>query len=106
MIGELPPVIGDQLCPLLCWKLDGFVQVTKFKPRIFGWRSVRQMSFVARLRLGGSPHLATLDKYREWMRAHVSANDRWAIRNAVAVKSANGAGEYAYPAFLLESLPG
>ena len=90
--------------PLFCWELDAFMQVTEFKPWILGWRSVRQTSFVARLRLGGSPHLATLDKCREWMREQVGTNDRWAICNAVAVKSANGAGAHAYPALLLETL--
>lgn len=91
--------------PLFCGELAAFMQVTKFKPWTLGWRSVGQTSFVARLRLGGSPHLATLDRCREWMREQVGTNDRWANRNAVAVKSANGAGAHAYPALLLETIP-
>ena len=61
--------------PLFCWELDAFMQVTKFKPWILGWRSVRQTSFVARLRLGGSPHLVTLDKCRGIRLSGVSAGD-------------------------------
>ena len=90
--------------PLFCWELDAFMQVTKFKPWILGYRSVRQTSFVNRVRRGASPRLATVDKCRAWMREQVGLNDRWAIRNAVAVKCANGAGEHADPALLLESL--
>ena len=71
------------------------MQVTGVKHWILGYRSVGQSKFVARLRRGASPQLATLDRCREWMRGQVGAEDRWAICAAVSLKAANGAGEYA-----------
>lgn len=90
--------------PLICWELDAFMQVTGIRHWILGYRSVGQSKFVTRLRRGASPHLATLDRCREWMRGQVGAEDRWAICAAVSLMAANGAGEYAQPAMLLHTL--
>ena len=90
--------------PLICWELEAFMQVTGTKHWVLGYRSVGQSKFVARLRRGASPQLATLDRCRQWMREQVGAEDRWAICAAVSLKAADGAGEYAQPAMLLHTL--
>ena len=56
---------------------------TKLQPWILGDRAVRQPSFVARLRAGGSPHIATVDRFRRWMREQMGA-DRQAFLTAVS----------------------
>ena len=89
--------------PLIFWELDAFMQVTGVRPWILGYCSVGQTAFIARLRLGASPRLATLDRCRKWMREQVGEDDRWAICTAVSVKRANGAGEHAEPVLLLQT---
>ena len=83
---------------LLCCEVDAFMAVTKLQPWILGDRAVRQTSFVARLRAGASPHIATVDRFRRWMREQVDADRRQAILTAVSRSLSDRAGAHGAPA--------
>lgn len=89
--------------PLLCWELDAFMDVTQVKPWMLGQRALAQSKFVAQVREGGSPRLATVERCRAWMREQVREDELWAIHTAVAVKRSHGAGAHSEPAMLLET---
>ena len=60
-------------------ELDAFMALTGIKPWVIGWRSVRNASFVQRLRRGGSPYLSTVDRVRGWMHAQLRGRQRQAV---------------------------
>lgn len=76
-IGEMP------FRALFCLEVEAFLLVAGLKPWAVGYQSVRQSSFLQRLREGSSPYLSTVDRVRGWMRAQASPSQRREILVAV-----------------------
>ena len=71
-------------------ELDAFMALTGIKPWVIGWRSVRNASFVQRLRRGGSPYLSTVDRVRGWMHAQLRGRQRQAVFAVVPGEPSSG----------------
>ena len=67
-------------------EVEAFLAVTRTKRSIFGHEAAGAPSFVARLRRGASPRLATVDRVCAWMAAHASEDEYRAIRAEAAVR--------------------
>ena len=57
----------DPVGPAFRREVEAFLVVTGIKVSVFGELAARDPSFVARLRKGASPTLATVDRVRTWM---------------------------------------
>ena len=68
--------MGDApVCPAFRDEVEAFLTVTGIKRSVFGGRAAGNPSFVSGLRRGVSPRLATVERVRGWMAAHVSAEE-------------------------------
>ena len=65
-------------------EVEAFLSETGIGERRFGSKAAGDPSFVTKLRSGASPRLSTVERVREWMRAHKSE----LIRATVARKQA------------------
>ena len=72
------------LGPLFLCEVEAFIAVTGMKASVLGRGATGNPSFVARLRRGASPRLATVQRVLDWMVNHTSAGERREIRAAVA----------------------
>ena len=72
-MGEAP--VG----PAFRAEVEAFLAVTGIKRSVLGLGATRNPSFIAQLRRGTSPTLATVDRVRTWMAAHASATEARAI---------------------------
>ena len=61
-------------------EVEAFLEATGVKRSLLGRATTRNPSFVAQLRRGMSPTLATAGRVRAWMAAHASEEERCAIR--------------------------
>ncbi len=101
--------MGDApLRPAFRDEVEAFLTVTGIKRSVLGTRAAGNPSFVAGLRRGISPTLATVDRVRGWMAAHASAAEtseieRRSVRMPVLLSEA--AGETASAPFTLDSPP-
>ena len=84
-MGEAP--IG----PAFRREVEAFLSVTRTKAYLLGLDAAGDPSFVARLRKGVSPRLATVDRVRAWMDRDCSDAQRRAIRAAMSARPLNGA---------------
>ena len=73
LIGEAP------FGPRFRREVERFLNVTGARPWMVGWGSVRNPSFVPRLRRGASPYLSTVDRVRVWMHAQLRDGQRRAV---------------------------
>ena len=64
-------------------EVEAFLSVTRIKPHLFGEEAVGDPTFVARLRRGRSPGLATVDRVGAWMAETASAAEMAAVRAVV-----------------------
>ena len=71
-------------------EVEAFLSVTRTKAYLLGLDAAGDPSFVARLRKGVSPRLATVDRVRAWMDRDCSDAHRKAIRAAMAARPQNG----------------
>ena len=76
-IGEAP------LGPRFRCEVEAFLRITRTKRALFGLEAAGDPSFVARLKSGASPTLATVDRVRAGMREHASGAERRAVERAV-----------------------
>ena len=86
-IGEAP------LGPRFRCEVEAFLRITRTKRALFGLEAAGDPSFVARLKGGASPTLATVDRVRAWMRDHASAAERRAVERAVEAAFPESAAE-------------
>ena len=70
--------------PQLRRELDAFMALAKITPWVIDFNSVRNASFVARLRRGALPYLTTVDRVRSWKHSQLHGGERRAIWAAVA----------------------
>ena len=77
-IGETP--IG----PMFRREVEAFLSVTGGGGVTLGFKAVGDPSFVARLRKGSSPRLATIQKVRAWMRETATGPQRTAVARLIA----------------------
>ena len=85
-MGEAP--VG----PAFRAEVEAFLAVTGIKRSLFGREATGNPSFVAHLRRGVSPTLATVRRVRVWMAAHASAAELREIRERVGAPPAILAG--------------
>ena len=83
-MGEAP--IG----PAFRREIEAFLSVTRTKAYLLGLDAAGNPSFVARLRKGVSPRLATIDRVRAWMDEACTDAQRRAVRAAMAGRPQNG----------------
>ena len=83
-MGEAP--IG----PAFRREIEAFLSVTRTKAHLLGLDAAGNPSFVARLRKGVSPRLATIDRVRAWMDEACTDAQRRAVRAAMAGRPPNG----------------
>ena len=83
-MGEAP--IG----PAFRREIEAFLSVTRTKAYLLGLDAAGNPSFVARLRKGVSPRLATIDRVRAWMDEACTDAQRRAVRAAMAGRPPNG----------------
>ena len=83
-MGEAP--IG----PAFRREIEAFLSVTRTKAYLLGLDAADNPSFVARLRKGVSPRLATIDRVRAWMDEACTDAQRRAVRAAMAGRPPNG----------------
>ena len=68
------------LGPVFRREVEAFLAVTGIKGSVLGMEAAGNPSFVGRLRRGASPRLATIDRVRAWMAAHLTPEEARAIR--------------------------
>ena len=90
-MGEAP--IG----PAFRREVEAFLAVTRTKAYLLGLDAAGDPSFVARLRKGVSPRLATVDRVCAWMDRDCSDAQRKAIRAAMSARPLDGAPIAARP---------
>ena len=74
-------VMGEPLAgPAFLGEVEAFLAVTGIKRSLLGREATGNPSFVAQLRKGVSPTLATVQDARAWMAAHASAEEWREIR--------------------------
>lgn len=55
-------------------EIEKFLTAHRLKPTTFGWRALKDPSFVHELRTGRCPSLGTVEKVRTYMRTVASAS--------------------------------
>ena len=75
---------AEPIGPVFRREVEAFLTVTQTKVSVLGAQAAGNPSFVAQLRRGASPRLATVERVGAWMAAHVSEAEACAIRAAVA----------------------
>ena len=86
-IGEAP------MGPRFRCEVEAFLRITRTKRALFGLEAAGDPSFVARLKSGASPTLATVDRVRAWMRDHASGAEHRAVERAVEAAFPESAAE-------------
>lgn len=93
----------EPLGPRFRREVEAFLAVTRTKPHVLGSESVRDPSFVARLRRGKNPRLDTVARVRAWMEAHSSREEKRALRAMASEPGPKGGADDSCPAVSADS---